>query len=79
MEEQTEYDGFMNSTSFHHKIEDMVEQYGISYLEAVLKFCEENDREPEDIKKMLTVTLKDKIKIDAINAGYMMAGSSLPI
>lgn len=70
---------FMNSTTFQHMIEDMVRDSDMNYLEALLTFCEENGIEFEDVKKLLTVNLKDKVKLAAMDEGYMRAESKLPI
>ena len=70
---------FLTDTSFHTLIEKMVNDKKISYLDAVLLYCSENEIDPEDIPKLLTSNLKDKIKIDAMNEGLMKKTSMLPI
>lgn len=70
---------FLNETSFQLKIESMVKDDGLSYLEAIIKFCDDNDMDPEDVKKLLTVNLKGKLKLSAMAEGYMKQESVLPI
>ena len=69
---------FLNDTTFQLKIEEMVKD-GYSYLEAIVEFCDEYDLEFEDVKKLMTTNLKDKVKLDAMEAGYMRQESMLPL
>lgn len=70
---------FMNETSFQLQIEKMVKEEGLNYLEAVLAFCDDNDIEPESIKKLITTNLKGKLKLSAIESGYFKPESTLPL
>ncbi len=69
---------FLNDTTFQLKIEELVRE-GHTYLEAIIEFCDENDLEFEDVKKLMTTNLKDKVKLDAMREGYMRQESMLPI
>jgi hypothetical protein len=69
----------MNSTKFQLMVEQIVMDRKINYMEAVIELCTENDIEFEDIKKLLTSNLRDKIKISAMEDGYLKTESSLPI
>lgn len=44
-----------------------VKNEGLTYFEAILEVCEENQIDPEDIAKLITGPLKEKLKIEAIN------------
>lgn len=70
---------FLNETSFQQTIEQIVKEKRIDYLDAVLLFCEDNDLDPTDIKKLVNVNLRDKIKLSAIDQGLMQPISQLPI
>lgn len=70
---------FLNQTSFQLMLEENVRDSGITYIEAILEFCENNDMEFDQVKKLLTSNLKDKIKIDAIRDGMMRRESVLPL
>lgn len=70
---------FLDETTFQLKIEEIVKANRLDYMDAVLKFCQENDLEPEDIKKLVTVNLKDKIRNAAIDQGLMKPISQLPL
>jgi uncharacterized protein YdhG (YjbR/CyaY superfamily) len=69
---------FLTDTTFQLQIEELVKE-GYTYLEAIIQFCEENDLEFEDVKKLMTTNLKDKVKLDAMREGYMKQESMLPI
>jgi hypothetical protein len=70
----------MNSKEFSLKIEKIVqEKKGISYMDAVLKYCEENDIDPSTVAPMLTKVLKDKITLEAQNLNYIPKTGQLPV
>ncbi len=71
-------DIFLTSTNFQLKIEEIVEMKDISYIEAILEFCDDHDMEYDQVKKLLTTNLKDKIKVCAMNDGLMKKESVLP-
>jgi len=48
--------------AFSEKIQKMVDE-GITYLEAIAIYCEENDIEPTKIKKYIDDILKEKIRV----------------
>ena len=70
----------MNSKEFSLEIEKIVqEKKGISYMDAVLKYCEENELDPGTVAPMITKTLKDKITIEAQNLNYLPKTGQLPV
>lgn len=70
---------FLNVESFHKLIEDIVDEHGVDYLDAVMEFCSEHDMEPEDINLLMSPNLKDKIMLSAIDRGLMNPISQLPL
>lgn len=70
---------FLTDSSFQLAIEDLVTDKQITYMEAILEFCDDNDIEFEDVAKMMSVNLKAKLKMDAEQAGYMKTTAKLPI
>ena len=44
---------FKNAASFSLYIEEMTRNYRVSHMDAVLKYCEENYLEPDDIKNLV--------------------------
>ena len=70
----------MNSKEFSLEIEKIVqEKKGISYMDAILKYCEENELDPGTVAPMITKTLKDKITIEAQNLNYLPKTGQLPL
>jgi hypothetical protein len=70
----------MNSKEFSLEIEKIVqEKKGISYMDAVLKYCEDNELDPSTVAPMITKTLKDKITIEAQNLNYLPKTGQLPV
>ena len=70
----------MNSKEFSLEIEKIVqEKKGISYMDAVLKYCEDNELDPSTVAPMITKTLKDKITIEAQNLNYIPKTGQLPL
>jgi hypothetical protein len=70
----------MNSKEFSLQIEKIVqERKGISYMDAILKYCDENDIDPSTVAPMLTKALKDKITIEAQNLNYIPKTGQLPV
>lgn len=55
---------FKNATGFSLHIEEIASQYKISHMDAVLKYCEENYLEPDDVKSLINKTLRDKIEMN---------------
>jgi hypothetical protein len=70
----------MNSKEFSLQIEKIVqERKGISYMDAILRYCEENEIDTGTVAPLLTKTLKDKITIEAQNLNYIPKTGQLPI
>ena len=70
----------MNSKDFSLKIEQIVQdKKGISYMDAILKYCDENDIDPSTVAPMLTKALKDKVTIEAQNLNYIPKTGQLPL
>jgi len=62
-------------------IEDMVTKYSISYMDAVIYYCEENNIEIEVFAKAIKSNdmMKAKIQIEAENLNFLPKSSTLPI
>ena len=55
----------MNSKKFALKIEAMVKEKKIPYMDAVLKYCEDNDIDTSSIGPLINKSLKEKIQAEA--------------
>ena len=48
-------------------IEDIVKTKRISYIDAILEYCKDNEIDPSNTKSMINKTLKEKIAFEAQN------------
>ena len=55
----------MNSKKFALKIEAIVKEKKIPYMDAVLKYCEDNDIDTSSIGPLINKSLKEKIQAEA--------------
>ena len=70
----------MNSKEFSLEIERIVQtKKGISHMDAVLKYCEDNEIDPGTVAPLISKTLKDKITIEAQNLNYIPKTGQLPV
>jgi len=64
------------------KVEVLVEQHGLSHLEAALHFCEQNDVDEEQAAKIIKSDKKltQKIEVEAEDLNYLKKDTSrLPV
>jgi len=57
----------MNSKEFSMKIESVVKDKKISYMDAVIWYCEQNQLDTGQVSSLLSKPLKEKIKFEATN------------
>ena len=72
----------MNSKEFTNIINNIVkEKKPISYMEAVIHYCESNNIEIETTTRLISKSLKEKIKAEALNAKMLKIkkGGTLPV
>jgi len=62
---------FLCSNKFSQKIETIVKENQISYIDAILQFCEENSVELETIPKLISKPLKEKLKFEATQLNFL--------
>jgi hypothetical protein len=68
----------MKSKEFSLKIEQVRREKRISYMEAVLEFCKEKDIDPGQVNGLISKSLKEKIKAEAIDLRLLKGSSSAP-
>lgn len=68
---------FTSPTEFSKYIEEIVRDTKLTYMEAVLKYCSDNFLEPDDIKKMLSKPLIEKIKNDMVDENMIPKPDSM--
>ena len=52
-------------------IENIVKDRSITYMEAVLEYCQSHNIDPSDTKAMISKTLKEKIAYEAQNLNML--------
>jgi hypothetical protein len=70
---------FKNSNEFSLHIENMVLEYKITHMDAVLKYCQDNLLEPEDIASKINKSLKEKIELNMRELNYLPKQASLDV
>jgi len=61
------------------KIEELVQETNMTYIDAVVHYCDENKLEPETAGKMVGGKLKQNIQDEAENLHLIPRTSKLPI
>ena len=72
----------MNSKEFSLIIEGVVkEKKPITYMDAIIWYCEQNNIEIETTSRLISKSLKEKIQVEAMNANMLKVekGGKLPI
>ena len=57
----------MTSKEFSLKIENIVKEKKITYMDAVVWYCEQNDIDTGTVSNLISKSLKEKIKLEATN------------
>lgn len=61
-------------TTFSQEIEKIVRQNKITYFEAVCDYVAANNIEPETVPRLLNVTIKQKIEVEATELNMINRG-----
>ena len=68
-----------NSMIFMENIEKLVQKTKMSYIDAIMYYCEENKLEPETAGHMIGGKLKQKVQEEAEELNLIPKTSKLPI
>lgn len=66
-------------TLISKRIERTAIEEGISYIDACLAFCEQSGMDPEDLAKMINQSLREKMRVEAIEKNYLKKEGTLPL
>ena len=71
----------MNSKKFAMTIEAIVKEKKIPYMDAILKFCEDNEIDPSSFGSLINKSLKEKIQLEAekLNLIEKSSTATLPL
>ena len=67
------------SSEFNIKIQKLVEQTKLSYMDAVLHYCDQNGMEPETAAQLINGKLKAQIREEAEELNFLPKTAKLPI
>ena len=63
---------FLCQDKFSNDIEQLVKENAeMNYIEAICHYCEENSIEIENVTKLISKPLKEKLKCNATNLNYL--------
>ena len=73
MPEKQLEDKFLTPTKFSQEIERLVKRSNglISYIEAVVTYCQENEIEIDTVPKLMSKPLKEKLKCEAMELNLL--------
>ena len=70
----------MTPKKFAIKIEELVKVGGVTYMDAILDYCEKNQMEaPDAVAPLISKPLKEKIEADARELNFLPKVATLPI
>ena len=64
-------DKFMTTVRFSTEVEGLVKKDSMSYIDAIIHYCDTNDIELETVPKLISKPLKEKLKYEAQQLNYM--------
>lgn len=68
-----------SSNEFYIKIQELVEETKLSYMDAVLHYCDQNGMEPETAAQLINGKLKAQIREEAEELNFLPKTAKLPI
>ena len=73
MEDKTKLieDKFMTTVRFSTEVETLVNSDSMSYIDAIIHYCDSNEIELETVSKLISKPLKEKLKHEAQQLNYM--------
>ena len=70
----------MNSKEFSLEIEKIVkEKRDLTYMDAVIWYCEQNDIELSTVNPLISKTLKQKIELESQKLNFLPKTGVLPV
>lgn len=65
--------------AFTQAIENMVIEKKMSYMDAVVMWCEQQEMEIELVSKLVNPVIKEKLKAEAMDLNFLERTAKLPI
>ena len=60
-----------NSIRFMENIEELVQRTKMTYIYAIVHYCDANSLEVDSVTKLISKPLKERLKWDAIRLNFM--------
>lgn len=70
---------FRSPNEFSIYIDEMVVKFKITYMEAIINYCNEMDIDVESIGNLVNSKLREKIQVEAEQANLMKPRGHLPV
>ena len=70
---------FYDRKSFSAKIEELVKEKGMEYIEAIVWFCDENSIDIESASSLINRPLKEKLRKEGEDLHLLERGGKLPV
>ena len=67
------------SSEFYIKIQELVEKTKLSYMDAILHYCDQNGMEPETAAQLVNTKLKAQIREEAEVLNFLPKTAKLPL
>jgi len=64
-------DKFMTTARFSTEVEGLVKEDSMSYIDAIIHYCGENNIEIETVPKLISKPLKEKLRYEAQQLNYI--------
>ena len=68
-----------SAKEFFLKIEDIVNDTKMSYMDSVVFYCEQNEMEPETAATLITGKMKQNIREEAEDLNFLPKTAKLPV
>jgi len=62
---------FLTPSKFAFEIEKIVIEENLNYIDAICHYCENNEIEVESVAKLISKSLKERLKWDATRLNFM--------
>ena len=71
----------LTKKKFTNSVEELAISKKLSYIDAIVYFCQQNHLEPDSVKGLITPPLKEKIKAEEIDLRFLKneSNAKLPI
>tara|TARA_B100000287_G_scaffold40928_1_gene37142 strand:- start:2008 stop:2232 length:225 start_codon:yes stop_codon:yes gene_type:complete len=67
------------SNEFYQKITQLVDDTNLSYMDAILHYCDQNGMEPETAAQLVNTKLKAQIREEAEELNFFPKTAKLPL